>query len=661
MPIPIVNHSLKYNPSLDGLRGIAIALVVLFHIWPEYFSFGYVGVDIFFVLSGYLITQIIHIKLQKGTFSFREFYRNRIRRIFPAMIIVLLTTFFIGYLFLFPSELQQLGKHITSSAFFYQNFRLIDEVGYWDKAAQLKPLLHFWSLSIEEQFYVVWPFLIFVLYRFRVNLFLSLLLIVLILFLLPFILDIHPFYHSLARFWELAFGGLLYAAYQQFSFRQLSQKLQWIILLLFFISITLAFDNTTFSINRTLAIVVSTGFIIVLISKDPYHKLFSSKPLVILGLISFPLYLWHYVFISYAHIFGLNVSHYGTALIILSIGLSYLTYRYIELYSRRQQSYRFAAALFATVILIGLLGQYTYIHKGFPDRSFLHSNEAFKKQFVRTPPTDQMGLSLITKVLGHKPRNNYVKASSNNTDKKFIAVIGDSHAHTSYPGFAKLAKEHGYEALLLANSSCPPYIDGVMGKNEKDLKECQEKIDDIYAVLHSNLQIEKIIFATRGPVYIYGIGYGIVESGGKPLHYHFKNFFTQPYDYNQTDTFFNVLQKTFQTFKNTANIDFYYLIENPELGFSPKNCITRPFNLFPSTCRLPLKSYLKRAGNYRSYLLSIVKSYSNIHLLDPMNLYCDDSYCYAVKNGKMLYADDDHHSIDGSQMQAKYFEAEIFQ
>ena len=141
--IPIVNHSLKYNPSIDGLRGIAISLVLIFHIWPEYFSFGYVGVDIFFVLSGYLITQIIYTKLESNSFSLKEFYRNRIRRIFPALIVVLSTTLIIGYLFMFPSELKQLGQHIKSSAFFYENFRLIGEVGYWDEAAVLKPLLHF--------------------------------------------------------------------------------------------------------------------------------------------------------------------------------------------------------------------------------------------------------------------------------------------------------------------------------------------------------------------------------------------------------------------------------------------------------------------------------------------------------------------------------------
>lgn len=147
--IPVVNHSLKYNSLIDVLRGIAISLVLIFHIWPEYFSFDYVGVDIFFVLSGYLITQIIYTKLESNSFSLKEFYRNRIRKIFPALIVVVLSTILtIAYLFMFLSKLVQLVKDIKSSAFFYENFRLIGKVGYWDESAVLKPLLHFWSLAI---------------------------------------------------------------------------------------------------------------------------------------------------------------------------------------------------------------------------------------------------------------------------------------------------------------------------------------------------------------------------------------------------------------------------------------------------------------------------------------------------------------------------------
>jgi len=134
-----------------------VVLVVFFHFFPDYFPFGYVGVDLFFVLSGYLITQVILKKLGQKRFLLAEFYRNRARRLFPALSILLLTALAVGYLFLFPQEYAQLGLHVNSSAWYYQNFRLMHEIGYWDAAALTKPLLHLWSLAIEEQFYLVWP------------------------------------------------------------------------------------------------------------------------------------------------------------------------------------------------------------------------------------------------------------------------------------------------------------------------------------------------------------------------------------------------------------------------------------------------------------------------------------------------------------------------
>jgi peptidoglycan/LPS O-acetylase OafA/YrhL len=166
LKLPVVPHTLKYNPSLDGIRGIAILAVLLFHIWPNIFKYGFLGVDLFFILSGYLMTQIIYNKLHQNAFSFKEFYRNRIRRIFPSAIIVLIFIIIIGYLFLFPLELKNLGKHIEVSALFYENYNLINEVGYWDKAAELKPTLHFWSLAVEEQFYIFWPLILFSIYKF---------------------------------------------------------------------------------------------------------------------------------------------------------------------------------------------------------------------------------------------------------------------------------------------------------------------------------------------------------------------------------------------------------------------------------------------------------------------------------------------------------------
>lgn len=656
MSIPIVNHSLAYNPALDGLRGIAILLVLLFHIWPVYFSFGYVGVDIFFVLSGYLITQIIHSKLLAKNFSFLEFYRNRVRRIFPAMIIVLLTTFLVGYLFLFPSELAQLGKHMESSAFFYQNFRLIGETGYWDKVAQLKPLLHFWSLSIEEQFYIFWPLFIFLLYKTNKNIFYSLFLICLLLFAIPLFANIDPFYHSFSRFWELALGGVFYSAGKQYEWIvRGAANYKWIVYLFFAIAIGLAINNTAFHPFKTLSVAAATGFMILHFKSHAQNNFFSNPILIFLGLISFPLYLWHYVFVSYMHIFGLDVAKYGIVVIIISILLAYLVYRYIEIYARKQTSYFFAAMLFCIVVLVGILGRYAYLHKGSPARPFLVKHENFERQFIREDATNDRGIKMLSSLLGHKPYNNYIKATSMDLSKPFVAIIGDSHAHTSYPGFAYEFKKRGYESILIGNSSCPPYIGGAMGKNITEVQQCKQKIDDIYRALQKIPMLRKVIFITRGPVYMYDIGYGVVDSGGKPLHYHFEEYFYHQVDYNQKLRFFDAVEQTFKYFSTLKDIHFYYMIENPELGFSPENCMERPLGILPSTCRIAYSKYLKRAGEYREKVYRLIQRYPSVTLLDPKDLYCDGSYCYPVKNGKMLYADDDHQSLDGSMEQAQYF------
>ncbi len=368
--IPVVNHSLKYNPSIDGLRGIAIFLVLIFHIWPNYFSFGYVGVDIFFVLSGYLITQIIYTKLENGNFSLKEFYRNRIRRIFPALILVLLSSLIFAYLFLFPSEFENLSKHIKSSAFFYQNFRLINEVGYWDEAAILKPLLHFWSLAIEEQFYLFWPLLFMFLYKIRVNMVLSIFIVFLILFALGIILDIDKFYHSISRTWELALGGLVFVlSYKYKDLSEFLRKNKYPIYIIFFISILFSCNNKSFDIIKTFLVVFSSALLILSLSYDKTKTIFSNKILVFIGIISFPLYLWHYVIISFSYIVGYEINDVGIYIAILSIFLSYLTYRYVELYSRKKDSYFFTIVLISIVLIIVVIANYISKNKGLEDRS----------------------------------------------------------------------------------------------------------------------------------------------------------------------------------------------------------------------------------------------------------------------------------------------------
>ncbi|MCT7405731.1 acyltransferase family protein [Aliarcobacter cryaerophilus] len=665
--IPIVKHSLKYNPSIDGLRGIAISLVLIFHIWPEYFSFGYVGVDIFFVLSGYLITQIIYTKLESNSFSLKEFYRNRIRRIFPALIVVLLATSFIGYLFMFPSELKQLGQHIKSSAFFYENFRLIGEVGYWDESATLKPLLHFWSLAIEEQFYIFWPLILILLYKVRLNIVLTLAILFLILFTIPLIAEIDKFYHTLSRAWELALGGLIFIiSYKYKNIFEVLNKYKYLVYIAFFISIAISYNNTSFSTMKTFIIVFFSALLILSLSHDKSKTIFSNSILVFIGLISFPLYLWHYVVISFTHILGFNIDiNIGLLLILVSIVLSYLTYRYIEIYARAKNSYKFAFILFIIVLVLGFLGNFILKKSGLPNRNHFVSNENFEKQFIRTSAQNELGVSLLTKVLGYKPTNDYIKATSDDMTKKYILVIGDSHAHTSYPGLEEELSLGGmYESILLANSGCQPLFDGARG-NLKTIKQCKEKIDYIYLFINKfKEQISKIIYIARGPKPMYNLGFGEVDDG-KIEAYYDEYFLYQNKEYNHTKVHKQKLENTFDYFNN-KNIEFYFILENPELGFSPKECLERPFGIFNNKrqkdfCKLPIKEYLDRSKEYRDYIFELSKKYQNINILDPISVFCDDKYCYAIKDGKMLYADDDHHSVDGSIEQAKYLNKYIFE
>ena len=202
-----------YRPDIDGLRAIAILSVLAFHTFPNLARGGFVGVDVFFVISGYLITGIISKNLSAGTFRFRHFYARRIRRIFPALALAMSACLILGWFMLLQGEYMQLGKHVAAASSFSLNFVLWREAGYFDTAAAFKPLLHLWSLAIEEQFYIVWPFLLWTASKRRINLFVLTLTIVALSFVYSVSLTstntVAAFYSPISRFWELAIGCAL--------------------------------------------------------------------------------------------------------------------------------------------------------------------------------------------------------------------------------------------------------------------------------------------------------------------------------------------------------------------------------------------------------------------------------------------------------------------
>lgn len=216
-----------YRPDIDGLRAVAVLSVIAFHATPYWMPGGFAGVDIFFVISGYLISSLVLADVARGTFTLGDFYVRRIKRIFPALILMLTTVFTVGWFVLYPDEHEQLGKHIAAGVGFVSNIVLWRESGYFDVNAELKPLLHLWSLGIEEQFYILWPLLLALTWRWRSIQWTLILAIAAGSFLLNLLrVAGHPettFYLPPTRIWELLVGCTLAYA-QQFRTEELDRQ-----------------------------------------------------------------------------------------------------------------------------------------------------------------------------------------------------------------------------------------------------------------------------------------------------------------------------------------------------------------------------------------------------------------------------------------------------
>lgn len=385
-----------YRSEIDGLRAFAVLSVVAFHAFPVWFKGGFIGVDVFFVISGFLISSHIFENLERDQFSLFDFFGRRIRRIFPALIIVMASSLLFGWFVLLSDEFNQLGKHVASGAAFVSNFIFAQEVGYFDTDSELKPMLHLWSLAVEEQFYIFWPLLLLLAWKLRQNLLMVCLVIMITSFFLNlFFFDRYPkenFFWPFGRFWELLVGSIL--AWLM-HYRSMNNS-----------SITNRFNGLNFSMDYFFVMINKNGittllglfilvFSIFLINKNPFPSFTSVFPvlgavLVIIGsstsslarlvlsnkfavwfgLISYPLYLWHWPILSYLHIIEDGTPHTDKRIlaILLSIALAWTTYQFVERpmrFGRSKQSFRTLFLVLAS-IFIGLVG-FAISHLDFKD------------------------------------------------------------------------------------------------------------------------------------------------------------------------------------------------------------------------------------------------------------------------------------------------------
>lgn len=329
----------KYRADIDGLRAIAVLSVVIFHSFPSLISAGFIGVDIFFVISGFLISGIIFSNLEHDRFSLVEFYRRRINRIFPALLLVLICSFTFGWFVLLADEYKQLGKHIVGGTGFFSNILLWRESGYFDNAAELKPLLHLWSLAIEEQFYIIWPLLLAFVWKRKW----SFVAITATVAAISFAVNIYTigkdttasFFLPAPRFWELMIGGLLaYIALHKPHLNGQYKNAQSILgVVLLALGLVLINKERAFPGWWALLPTLGAFFIISAGQKAWFNNhVLSNRLLVWFGLISYPLYLWHWPVLSFARIIESETPsgeiRFGA--VVISILLAWLTFRLIE-------------------------------------------------------------------------------------------------------------------------------------------------------------------------------------------------------------------------------------------------------------------------------------------------------------------------------------------
>jgi peptidoglycan/LPS O-acetylase OafA/YrhL len=465
-----MNFHPSYRPDIDGLRAVAILLVIGFHAYPTSIPGGFVGVDVFFVISGYLISSIIFTSLKKGSFSFVEFYQKRINRIFPALIIVLFSVLVAGFVWLTPKELVELAQHVLGGAGFFSNILLWTEAGYFDAAAEAKPLLHLWSLGIEEQFYIIWPLLAFLAWRYARS---ALLALILCLVLISFGNNVFligknavaTFYLPNTRFWELLIGACL--AWLQCSGSKIdkdkSESMRSLIIAnlksCFGISLILwaAWALTKESAFPGWWALIPTVGSVLLISAGPYawgnKIILGSKTFVLIGKISFPLYLWHWPLLTFSRLLDFDPASSTALSILLSFILSLLTYFYIEKPLRNGVRKGIAIKLSVGMILVAGSGAFAVQNNGIPTR--------FKNSEIFETISPIAWRQLHCFLDGNTDEDFSPICIDPEKERKvpLIVLWGDSHAAHLYPGFLELQRD-GINIRLaqFSTSSCPPLL-----------------------------------------------------------------------------------------------------------------------------------------------------------------------------------------------------------
>ena len=647
---------MKYRSDIDGLRAVAVVPVVLFHARTPMFGGGFVGVDVFFVISGYLITLLIVSEIEGGTFSFTDFYERRIRRIFPALFVVMGFSAAFGWFVMAPDDYQRLGQSIIATTLFVSNYLFWSQTGYFDTPAMEKPLLHTWSLAVEEQFYITFPLYLVLATRFFPR---QRLADTILAALASFSLSIWmvrrtpgaAFYFGPPRAWELLIGSLLAIGFAKYpATERVRNAVAALGILLIAAAVVGYSKDTRFPGIAALPPTIGAAFLIWsgTFGSTVVSRVLSTSPFVFVGKISYSLYLWHFSLLAFANY--LSIKGPGEVeiaiLVLVSFGLAALSWKYIEQPVRRQRWQNldrpklFAAAAAAMCLFIAF-GSSVEIREGLPSRlapdrlEFFAARDEFAggREKCRIEPLELEICSL----------------GSDAGDPRFI-LWGDSHADALRPAIDEIAAAHGVQGVFAGRGGCAP----LLGAEREDAGVCREINDRILDLVLSTPSIETVVLAARWALWAEGTRYK--REDRRPSFVRISasdgSFNASP---NNQSPFQDGMERTLSALA-AAGKRVWLVGPVPEVGYDvPRSLYLAKLGLDDADVRPTRGEFDERQRFVMSSLRRLAHEHQ-VGIIWPHEALCTTRLCDVARHGKPLYVDDNHLSPFADRSIASIFD-----
>jgi len=649
-----MRHFPAYRPDIDGLRAIAVLSVIIFHFYNSILPSGYVGVDIFFVISGFLITTIILKEHEAGEFSFIKFYLRRIRRIFPALFAMLFVSFLLGFLILSSGDMLWFSKQFYYATLQISNLFFQRTVDYFDENRNTDPLLHTWYLGVEEQFYVLMPVLIITLFSFgkskKLPLYTLVFLSLVSLFFSQYLVTSNQkiaFYSLISRFWELGVGCLAAFSNKKIISSKNSNFLAFLGAALIAASLfVIKYSN----FPGLSALLPCVGAVLIIISgkqnKTLIVKFLSNRILVFIGKMSYSLYLWHFPIIifykEYTNQKTINPLA-ATILALIIFIISYFSWRFIEKPFRKHYVFvkksKFSFDLARHPFFISALCIVFFITLNSISKITHGFNFRFSSELIlQDKDLDQYATFIKGKKCGVGKKSHAFPDISDcvvgpNQQNFEVALFGDSHAGHYSQSVVSWAEKRGLSVMSFYLFSCPPLLtkDHILNKNEK----CWEYRQKVLKILKENPHI-KYVF----------LGSSWFEHKEEKDDY--KNLFRE--NFAETLKVISSLNKKIVILGRIPNFDVTGSGGNPLQCIEKKSLPLQKLSPFPvPNCTNIEISYFAKQQEFENIMKEEVSKYKNAAFFDPFPYFCDSQKCSAIKNNKLLYADQGHLNKNGAQ------------